>query len=70
MNTKISNLLGLMSSFILIFGCSESVEQPSDARRVTTRTDLVGGPSALGELGDIVLENGEIKVSFTIKIIK
>jgi len=47
---------------ILTISCAESVEQPSDARRVTTRTDLVGGPSALGELGDVVLENGEIKV--------
>ena len=33
----------------------------TDARRVTTRTDLVGGPGALGELGDVVL-NAKIKL--------
>ena len=58
----------LLAGFVLIIGlslclsCAEDLEQPADARRVTTRTDLVGGPGALGELGDIVLENGEIKV--------
>ena len=63
MNAIVSNLsLILLSGLILSLGCAESIEQPSDARRVATRTDLVGGPAALGELGDIVLENGEIKV--------
>ena len=61
-NINLSKTLFLIASFSLCLSCSEQIEQPADARRVTTRTDLVGGPGALGELGDIVLENGEIKV--------
>ena len=64
LNLHSSSLLNvlLIIAMSLCLSCSERIEQPADARRVTTRTDLVGGPSALGELGDIVLENGEIKV--------
>ncbi len=54
----IISMLGLLS----VLGCADHDEQPADARRVTTRTDLVGGPGALGELGDVILENGQIKV--------
>lgn len=63
----------MLSSFILLYisslclvslalSCSESVDPFVNARRVTTRIDLVGGPSALGELGDFVMENSKIKV--------
>ena len=31
-------------------------------RRVATRVDLIGGPSALGEIGDFLLENDKIGV--------
>ena len=42
--------------------CSEKVDPFVNARRVSTRTDLIGGPSALGEIGDFVMENSRIKV--------
>lgn len=42
-------------------GCQEA-EQQANARRVATRTDLIGGPSALGEVGDYLLENDQIRV--------
>ena len=34
----------------------------TSAREVSTRTELIGGPSALGELGDWVLENDKIRI--------
>ena len=51
-----------MAILITLGSCGESHEEVSDARRVTTRTDLVGGPGALGELEDFVLENSRIKL--------
>jgi hypothetical protein len=51
-----------MIILIMLGSCGESHEEVSDARRVTTRTDLVGGPGALGELEDFVLENSRIKL--------
>ncbi|QDG49266.1 hypothetical protein FIV42_00500 [Persicimonas caeni] len=32
------------------------------AKRVTTRDELIGGPVALGEIGDYILENDQIRV--------
>ena len=32
------------------------------AKRISTRTELIGGPSALGEVGDFLLENAHIRV--------
>ena len=34
----------------------------SNARRIVSRTELIGGPSALGEIGDFLLENDKIRV--------
>ncbi len=34
----------------------------SSARRVSTRSDLIGGNSALGEINDVLLENQQIRV--------
>ncbi len=42
-------------------GCSEA-EPQARARRVASRGELIGGPSALGEIGDFVLENDKIRV--------
>ena len=47
---------------LLNTSCADERELTADARRVTTRQDLVGGPSALGELRDFVLENDRVKV--------
>lgn len=43
------------------FGCQE-VTPAANARRVVTRTELIGGPSALGEVGDYLLENDHLRV--------
>lgn len=44
--------------------CSKTPETPSNASafRVTSRAQLIGGPTALGEIGDYMLQNGEIRV--------
>jgi hypothetical protein len=34
----------------------------SSARRITSRSELIGGPGALGEVGDFLLENDKIRV--------
>ena len=47
---------------LLVFTACESVKPQSAARKVATRTDLIGGPSALGEIGDFLLENDKIRV--------
>ena len=52
-------ILGLVATTFAL-GCDETPK--SSARRVATRVDLVGGPSALGELGDFVLENNKIRI--------
>ena len=36
---------------VLLGGC-QNAEPEARARRVVTRADLIGGPSALGEVGD------------------
>jgi hypothetical protein len=55
------SLLLLCLGVVTLVACSESDPQ-AQARRAATRTDLIGGPSALGELGDFVLENDKIRV--------
>lgn len=41
--------------------CSDA-EPKARARRVVSRTELIGGPSALAEVGDYLLENDKIRV--------
>ena len=41
--------------------CSDEAEPWVSARRVQTRGDLIGGPSALGEVGDFLLENDKVR---------
>lgn len=55
-------IFGFNLWLFLGLGCADEQDLTADARRVTTREDLVGGPSALGELKDFVLENDRIKV--------
>jgi len=62
LGVALSCALGLGLCLSLIMSCAEESKLSADARRVTTREDLVGGPSALGELKDFVLENDRIKV--------
>ena len=35
---------------------------PATARQVMSRDELIGGPTALGEVGDFLLENDKIRV--------
>ncbi len=42
--------------------CSSESDSKSRAYRVTSRTQLIGGPTALGEVGDFMLENDKIRV--------
>lgn len=51
-------VLGLMAS--LLWACGERT--PSYARRAANQQDLVGGPGAIGAVGDYLLGNGEIRV--------
>ncbi|QED26350.1 hypothetical protein FRD01_03610 [Microvenator marinus] len=54
-------LLLLLLSFAT-FGCKDNEPPRANAQRVTDRNQLVGGPTALGDIGDYVLENDKIKV--------
>ncbi|MCA9544990.1 MAG: hypothetical protein KC613_11390, partial [Myxococcales bacterium] len=43
-------------------GCSEADEPVAVARVVEHRADLIGGARALGDLGDFLMENDEVRV--------
>ena len=45
----------------LVLGCS-SKSPKSTAQQVKSRTELIGGPGALGEVGDYLLANEQIRV--------
>jgi hypothetical protein len=60
MKKQIASLL--VFSSLLSCQVSESIKPASNARRIATRSDLIGGNSALGEINDILLENQKIKV--------
>lgn len=42
--------------------CTPSPDSSARAMRVTNRAQLIGGPNALGEVGDYLLENDQIRV--------
>ena len=52
--------IGLIALFGL-FGCQDT-DPKASARRIATRTELIGGPSALGEVGDFIIENNRIRI--------
>ncbi|MBI2376000.1 MAG: CehA/McbA family metallohydrolase [Deltaproteobacteria bacterium] len=45
----------------LWLACTEQAP-PAVAKQITSRTDLIGGPGALGEVGDFLLANDQIRV--------
>ena len=51
-------------ALIAVGSCSKTPEEPSNSKayRVTSRSQLIGGPTALGDIGDYMLENGEVRV--------
>ena len=61
---KISRLtiLALVAGAWLAGGCNDGAPY-TDAYRVTNRTQLIGGPAALAELGDYILENDRIRIA-------
>lgn len=61
---KISRLtiLVLFAGAWLVGGCNDGAPY-SNAYRVTNRTQLIGGPAALAELGDYILENDRIRIA-------
>lgn len=58
--TRSTALLAL-GGLLCLSACDERAPT-ANARRVTHRADLIGGPSALGEVGDYLLENDKIRV--------
>ncbi|MEL6180477.1 MAG: hypothetical protein AAFS10_16070, partial [Myxococcota bacterium] len=42
--------------------CQESSEPMASAKRIGSRAELIGGPGALGEIGDFLLENDQIRI--------
>ncbi|MFN3198772.1 MAG: CehA/McbA family metallohydrolase [Bradymonadia bacterium] len=54
-------LLGLLPG-LCATGCTEEKDPVATARRIESRAELVGGPSALGEIGDYMLENEHLKI--------
>lgn len=51
---------GLALAAALLGGCDQG-SHPASAMQVTARHQLVGGPRALGDLGDFVLSNGRVR---------
>ncbi len=47
---------------ILLWSCEGTREQKSESFRITERSQLIGGPTALGEVGDYMLQNEQIRI--------
>ena len=43
-------------------GCQDAATEHANAHRIASRADLIGGPGALGEVGDFMLENDQIRI--------
>jgi hypothetical protein len=52
-------LLGLLFALSLTAGCNDRTVV---AKQIVTRSDLIGGPRAIGEVGDYLLANEQIRV--------
>ncbi len=52
----------VLASLVFLPGCSSKDDPIAVARVAATRGDLVGGTRALGEVGDIVVENDQIRI--------
>ncbi len=55
----LATLVGLVPR---LGGCQSADEPTANARQIASRADLIGGPGSLGEVGDYLLENGQIRV--------
>ncbi|MGC6419260.1 MAG: CehA/McbA family metallohydrolase [Bradymonadia bacterium] len=54
-------MMALICLGALFVASCQDTEPKATAKRVATRTELIGGPSALGEVGDFILENEFIR---------
>jgi hypothetical protein len=54
-------LVALCGLGLAVSAC-ENVETRATGRQIASRTELVGGPSALGEVGDFLLENDKVRI--------
>ena len=52
----------VLAALAILPACSSKDEPTAAARVAATRADLVGGTRALGEVGDIVVENDKIRI--------
>lgn len=60
---SLCRLAALLLLSPLVFSCADSEAPPvASARVVTSTDDLIGGNRALGELGDYLIENDQIRV--------
>ena len=58
----LSSLALVVGSLLATTGCQQDESAQARAYQSTDRTQLVGGPGALGEVGDYVIENDEIRL--------
>ncbi|MBH24310.1 MAG: hypothetical protein CMH57_07660 [Myxococcales bacterium] len=42
--------------------CQDASESDAMAKRISSRSELIGGPGALGDIGDFLIENDKIRV--------
>ncbi|MFT6628659.1 MAG: hypothetical protein ACJA1R_001932 [Flavobacteriales bacterium] len=54
-------MLLMCAALVMLASCSDP-EPSAQAREVIFRSELLGGPRALGDVGDIVMENGKVRV--------
>src|SRR5689334_20076263 len=55
-------IAGLLLFSLLLFGSCSSKSPKVTAKQITSRTDLIGGPGALGEVGDYLLANEQVRI--------
>jgi hypothetical protein len=51
-----------LAAALALASCDSKNDARSNAQRVNDRTQLVGGPTALGEVGDYLLENDKVRI--------
>ena len=57
---KLTKFIPLFCLFLLT--CEGTREARSEGFRITERSQLIGGPTALGEVGDYMLQNDQIRI--------
>ena len=55
-------VLAFACGLLPVAGCQDASDKRARATRISTQTQLIGGPKALGEIGDYLLENDQIRV--------